>query len=138
VFLNKDEAIGIVSRMHGDFSLDNLNDEKFLLERLMELETKVVALTDGKRGAWVASGGEIIFSEGLMVAAVDSTGAGDAFLSGFLAAYVKEKSSEECLRWGIANSASVVEHYGAIEGLLPEEEILKKAKNIKTEIISRA
>lgn len=135
VFLNKDEAVEVVSKMNADVSLDMINEEKFLLGKLIGLEPKIVALTDGKRGAWVADGERIIFAEGLNVPALDSTGAGDAFLSGFLAAYIKEKSPEECLQWGIANSASGVQYYGAIEGLLDEEKILEKIKDVKTEIV---
>jgi sugar/nucleoside kinase (ribokinase family) len=126
VFVNKDEAIEIVRALDEKISDGNLNNEEFLVRKLKNLEPKVVALTDGKRGAWVlGEDGKILFSEGLVVLAVDSTGAGDAFLSGFLAAYIKEKDLAECLKWGIANSAGVVGHYGAIEGLLDEENIIK-------------
>lgn len=133
VFVNKDEAIGLVSKMRQDVSLNMINNEKLLLEKLMSLEPKNVIITDGKRGAWAANREKMIYVKGLVVPAVDSTGAGDAFLSGYLAAYIKEKPFNECLQWGIASSASVVEHYGAIEGLLTEEKILERMKNIKVE-----
>jgi sugar/nucleoside kinase (ribokinase family) len=131
VFLNKDEAIEIVSKMHEDISLETLNDEKFLIEKFAKLEIETVIITDGKRGAWVGSGGKIFFTKGLEVPAVDSTGAGDAFCSGFLASLLKGKEIQECLQWGIANSSSVVCHYGAISGLLTENEISEKIKNIE-------
>jgi ribokinase len=127
VFVNKDEAIEIISSLGEKYSNEELNSEKFLLERLLSLGAKIVTLTDGKRGAWVFSDDEIISSGEVSVStAVDSTGAGDAFASGFLASYVKEKEISECLKWGIAQSTSVVTHYGAIEGLLSEEEMLNK------------
>jgi sugar/nucleoside kinase (ribokinase family) len=135
VFLNKDEAIEIVSHMYADASLEMINSEKFLLEKLISLEPKVVVITDGERGAWATDGEATVFAEGLRVLAVDATGAGDSFLSGFLAAYIKEKELSECLRWGISNSANEVQFYGAIDGLLKEEEIEQKNMDIKTEEI---
>jgi sugar/nucleoside kinase (ribokinase family) len=130
VFLNKDEAIEIVSNMHEEISKDSLNDEKVLMEKLIGLGIKVVVITDGKRGAWAGSEGQIFFVSGLEVAAVDSTGAGDAFCSGFLSALLKEKEINECLTWGIGNSSSVVCHYGAIQGLLDEEKMQEKIKTL--------
>jgi len=80
-------------------------------------------LTDGKRGAWGCIGGDVSHIEALLENAVDSTGAGDAFASGFLASYIKDNDLEECLRWGIANGGSVVNFYGGVEGLLSEPQI---------------
>jgi len=135
VFVNKDEAIEIVSSMHNDVSFEMMNNEKFLLEKLSKLEPKVVVLTDGERGAWASNGKNIFYSPAEKVKAVDSTGAGDSFLAGFLAAYIKEKEIIDCLKWGIVNSASEVQYFGAIDGLLEEKEIIEKAQNIKTETI---
>ncbi len=124
VFLNKDEAIEIISQMD-NFSVSEMEDEKFLLEEMRKLGAKVVALTDGVRGAWASDGNEIFFVPGKKVNAVDSTGAGDAFASGFIGAYLKKKTLQECLNWGIANSSHEVQFYGAIEGLLDEKNISK-------------
>ena len=136
VFVNKDEAIEIVKAMGENFSDADLNNEEFLVKELKSLEPKVVALTNGKNGAWVLEeGGMMLFAKGISVSAVDSTGAGDSFLSGFLAAYIKEKDLTECLKWGIALSASVVQHYGGIEGLLSEDELLKKTEEVEVKEI---
>lgn len=137
VFVNKDEAIEIVSHMKVKEKItdENLNSEKFLLEKLISLEPKVAVITDGRRGAWASDGKNIIYSPALEVKAVDSTGAGDAFSTGFLAAQMKGKEISECLKWGIANSSSEVQFYGSIEGLLDEEKIIKKAEEVKTESV---
>lgn len=124
LFLNKDEALEILSQV-GKFSIAELDDEKFLAQELKKLGAEIVVITDGVRGAWVSDGGEVFFVPGRKVNAVDSTGAGDAFASGFLGAYFKEKTLKECLDWGIINSSSSVQFYGAIAGLLDEEEIMK-------------
>ncbi|MFZ2226119.1 MAG: carbohydrate kinase family protein [Candidatus Moraniibacteriota bacterium] len=127
LFLNKDEALEILSQL-GDFSKENLADENFLVGELKKLGAQIVVITDGVRGAWASDGEEVFFVPGQAVNAVDSTGAGDAFASGFLGAYFKEKPLKVCLDWGIANSSSSVQFYGAIKGLLDEERILDKSK----------
>lgn len=123
LFLNKDEALEILSQLV-NFSIADLDDENFLLKELKKLGAQIVVITDGVRGAWASDGGETFFVPGKKVNAVDSTGAGDAFASGFLGAHLKGKTLQECLDWGIANSSSSVQFYGSIEGLLDEDGIL--------------
>jgi ribokinase len=123
LFLNKDEALEILSQT-GNFSTAELKDENFLLQELKKLGAGIVVITDGVRGAWASDGDETFFVPGRKVNAVDSTGAGDAFASGFLGAHLKDKTVQECLEWGIVNSSHSVQFYGAIEGLLDEEGIL--------------
>lgn len=44
---------------------------------------------------------------------VDTTGAGDQYAAGFLAAYARGESPDVCGRWGSACAAEVISHYGA-------------------------
>lgn len=126
IFLNKDESMEILSASSEKYSSEELNNEEFLVKKIHSLGPNVVAVTDGIRGAWGYDGKEIIHLPGIKVDAKDSTGAGDAFSSGFLAAHIKGKNLEECIKWGIANSTSTVQYYGAIEGLLDENKISNK------------
>jgi ribokinase len=117
--LNKDEAIEIILGTQKEISREHLNDEIFLLQTLKNSGANIIGMTDGKRGAWGFDGHEywhcpIYTANGL----VDSTGAGDAFGSGFFAALLEGKSVADGLRWGIAESGSVIGAYGAIAGLL--------------------
>lgn len=128
VFLNKDESIEIISFSDKSIEKEKLDDESFLLEKLKEMGPKVIVITDGVRGAWGKKEDEIFFVPGRKVNAVDSTGAGDSFCSGFLAAYIKEKEIKECMQWGISNSSHEVQFYGSIDGLLKEGEIEKNIK----------
>lgn len=127
LFVNKDEAIEIVLSANNK----KIDDEKYLLQELKKLSAKIVVITDGARGAWASDGKETFFVPGLKVPAIDSTGAGDAFSSGFLGAHIKGKKIDECLKWGIINSSNEVRFYGAIEGLLREEEIAKRVGNVE-------
>jgi len=132
LLLNKDEAIELVMQAKIDLPQDRLDDEMYLLETLARIGAKVAGMTDGKRGAWSFDGKEywycpIYTKNGV----VDSTGCGDAFGSGFFAALLEGNSIEQALKYGMANSGSVVGAYGAIEGLLTADEM----KNIVEKII---
>ncbi len=136
LFLNKDESMEIIMSVNGEqeaVSSEKINDEKYLLEELEKLGAKVVVMTDGTRGAWAYDGKEKFYVPARKVPAVDSTGAGDSFASGFLAAYIKGNDLSECLKWGIANSSSAVCSYGGVYGLLNEDNILDKVGDVKTE-----
>jgi ribokinase len=125
LFLNKDESIEVISGLEEKYSTEELNKEEFLAKRLLKLGAKIVVITDGIRGAWAYDGEGLFFVPGEKVNAVDSTGAGDSFAGAYIAAHIKEKDLKECLKWGIANSSSVVQHYGSIEGLLDIPSIIK-------------
>jgi sugar/nucleoside kinase (ribokinase family) len=131
-FVNKDEAIELLSGL----GLAADGNEADLIKKIKDLGTAVATITDGTRGAWVFNGKKIIHAEALMVEKpLDATGAGDAFSSGFMGAYLKGKGLEECLRWGIANGGNVVNFYGGTKGLLEEGVMEEKIKEIKVENI---
>jgi len=132
LIINKDEAIEIMASV-SQSSDSKLNDEKFLIKKAREIGTKMVVITDGIRGAWGFDGKEILHVDALVRKAVDTTGAGDAFTSGFLAAHLKEKNLEEALKWGIINSSNSVTEYGGQKGLLTQEEIEKNISKVNIE-----
>lgn len=130
-FVNKDEAIEIVSGLGDETITELLENEEYLAKVLRRLGAKIVVITDGERGAWCFDGNEFLHSEALMRKAVDTTGAGDAFTSGFFAAYLKGKGLATALKWGIANSSSSVMEYGGQKGLLSQQEMLMMIEKIK-------
>lgn len=131
VFLNKDEAIDVVSHVRKSFEKEQLDQETVLITSLKELGSKIVVITDGIRGAWVYDGNMLFHVEAVKVErAADTTGAGDAFLSGFFSAYLQGKDLAECAKWGVANSSHTVRFYGAGEGLLDEKDIIIHAQKV--------
>lgn len=124
LLLNKDEAIELLLQSEARPTPDELNDELFLLEKLHAAGAKVIGMTDGKRGSWGYDGNEYWFCPIYTRAGVlDSTGAGDAFGSGFFAAHMAGAPLSRALQYGIANSGSVVGFYGAIDGLMIRADI---------------
>ena len=59
------------------------------------------------------------------VQVVDTTGAGDSFCSGFLAAYSREKTLEECMELGNAAGAVSVTQKGATTAIKSHDQIMK-------------
>ncbi len=92
-------------------------------EAIGQTKTEILAVTDGNNGATGTIKGKPIRKPAVGENAVEPTGAGDAFSSGFLGALFYGKNIEEALDWGLKNSASVIRKIGAIEGLLNYERI---------------
>ena len=100
---------------------------KVLAELLSHLANYVpsVIITDGSMGA-VATDGKETYRFGIYedVRIKDTTGAGDAFGSGFLAHLAAGNSFQQSLIFGSANSTSVVANLGAKKGILTGAEEL--------------
>lgn len=131
LLLNKDEAIEMVMYFNTEAKQEQLQDEEFLVRELHVYGAKTVAMTDGIRGAWGYDGSEVRFVAPILQKAVDATGSGDAFGSGFLAAWVQGYGLEKSLQWGISNGGNVVRYYGAREGLFRSGEIEEIANQIE-------
>lgn len=76
------------------------------------------ALTDGERGAYVRSSGKTLFAPSLKAKRINTTGAGDAFGSAFVAAIHKKHDIKTALAAGMLNATSVIGQFGAKTGIL--------------------
>ncbi|MNC72984.1 2-dehydro-3-deoxygluconokinase [compost metagenome] len=83
----------------------------------------------GKEGAMVSNGIETLTFDTKATKIEDTTGAGDAFWSGFYAALVKGDTLKEALELGFAVSAYKLKFMGAVVNL-PTLEVLKQQFNL--------
>ncbi|MBI2671226.1 carbohydrate kinase family protein [Candidatus Woesearchaeota archaeon] len=109
LILNKEEA---------QLVLGKKIEIKELLIGLKKLGPKIVVITDGKNTIHAINERCSYKLEPYKVKIVSTLGAGDAFAAGFLGSYIKNESIETSLRIGAANSASVLQHYGATTNTL--------------------
>lgn len=72
-----------------------------------------VVIKNGADGALAQFGEHKYHSPAFAVTPLDTTGAGDSFNAGFLAAYLKHMPIETCLRWGNYCGAQSTLDYGA-------------------------
>jgi sugar/nucleoside kinase (ribokinase family) len=83
-----------------------------------------VVIKLGPRGCAIYAANEEIVCPGIAVDAVDTTGAGDCFVAGFLAARRRGYSLARAGWFANAVGALNVQCIGAVEGVLSEEGVL--------------
>ncbi len=92
-----------------------------IFKTLHQFGAKLVCLTLGKEGSKLSEQGAPV----IKIAAlkldriVDATGAGDAFWSGFLFAYLNKKTSLECMEVGMQMAAIKLQNVGRIPDYIP-------------------
>lgn len=113
-FPNNDEA----ERLCGE------TDPARQARRFRELGIRTVVVTCGGRGS-VLLGPQAELKSGIHpVEAVDATGTGDAFVSGYLFGLLRGVDAVECLKLGTAMGASCVRSMGATTGVFNAPELL--------------
>lgn len=90
---------------------------------LISLGPKRVLLTDGSRGAYVATPDEIVFCPSVDCVVAGTAGAGDAFTSTYAAYEALGAPPAEALKAATLNAASVVGHVDTQAGLLRRDEL---------------
>lgn len=76
-------------------------------------DVKLAALTRSERGSVIICGEETHRIAAAPTTVVDTTGAGDAYAAGFLAALTQGHALPECGRWGSVAAAECIGHFGA-------------------------
>jgi len=90
---------------------------------------KIVGIKMGEEGSYFRTRDEEVWMKPFQVPVADTTGAGDAFIAGFLAGYIKGWGLEESARLANAVGACCVRSIGASSGILTWEETMDFIKN---------
>ncbi len=138
VILNREEAAYLTGV--------DYQKEKDIFKKLDRAIAGIALMTDGARGGLVSDGANIYKYGVFPQKAIDSTGAGDAFGSGFVSGLIRTGESCEkntcrignikyAIRLGAANAASAIERIGAKEGILTKKEFEKSKRWKKLKIV---
>lgn len=92
----------------------------------------IVIVTNGAEGVYAATNNTLYFHPSLPVKITNTVGAGDAFGSCFVASIWQGKPIEQAIIHGIINSASVICHKDAKQGLLSSAQIKNYAQKLGT------
>ncbi len=114
--LNKEEAELIVGA----------DSMAYLGRKLHSLGPNYVVITDGKKGAYCFYDDVLYFAHTNHVPPLETTGAGDAFASSFLAGMILKDDVSFAMRLATTNAESVISYHGAKNKLLT----LKEARAI--------
>ena len=97
-------------------------DERAAAAFFLEQGVRNVVIKLGSRGSYFRSAGEEFWCGTYSVPVADSTGAGDAYVAGFLTGLLRGESHEACARLATACSAGVIQSVGASSGMRSLEE----------------
>ncbi len=120
-----------------DFLVLNLEEAKLLagehgikelLKKLRSYGPSVVAITNGKEGAYAHNKHSYFIPAG-KIKVKETTGAGDAFASSFLTGLILKDDIKFALKLASANSESVIKNLGAKNKLLTLKEAKQNIKN---------
>lgn len=130
IFLNREEAEELAC---SEGACEAIEDNKVLLQKIQKLGPKRVIITEGEKGSYYSDGNIINFEPAFRKSGpvIDTTGAGDAFGSTFLACIIRGIDISQAQKMAAINSAQVTQFIGAQEGLLTTKEIGDKLKEVK-------
>lgn len=103
-----------------------LLDAHLFFKEIISHGPKIVVVTNGAEGVYVATKEEIVFHPSLPTHIVNTLGAGDSFGSCFVAKHLEGKTIKEAMLYGIINAASVLNHLDAKSGLLTASELERR------------
>ncbi|WP_428911785.1 carbohydrate kinase family protein [Niallia sp. Krafla_26] len=115
--------------------ITGISDEKKALQSLFQGDVEVVVYTQGGKGASVLTKDKVFFHEGYKVNVIDTTGAGDAFIGGFLFVLLRnhvsimnlktyvEEHANELLLFANASGALTTTKKGGISALPTLQEV---------------
>ena len=115
---------------HALGSLTGERDLERALRALRRRHAGMLCVTLGARGAMLLDGDRLYHEPGFQVAVLDTTGAGDVFRGGFIAALLRGDLPGDILRFANAAAAISCTRLGAINGTPTLEEAQALARSL--------
>ncbi len=110
-------------RILSGMDTDTDNQVKAAAQTLLDKGASCVVVKLGTRGAMLVSGQTAVHLPGFEVRAIDTTGAGDAFVAGFAIALLEKKSPAEAVRFANAAAALSTMAVGAQSAMPNREQV---------------
>jgi len=104
--------------------LSGIEDEKEIAKIFLELGAKNVVIKLGDKGCYIKNKTEEHYVKGYEVEVVDTNGAGDSFVAGFITGLVNGWDLKKCGNFANAVGAHCVMAVGASNGIKSKDEIL--------------
>lgn len=122
--VNLDEAIELL--LSRGEKIKQVNPRQ-IVKSLHQFGQQMTVVTCGDKGVYVLSGNKLLFKSAVRPnKVINTTGAGDAFGSGFLAGLIKYRGNiSRAMALGTYNSSNVVSHIGAEAGILTAQKLAK-------------
>ena len=117
------DIIGERINIGEEHQVENRSDVRALAQVFLEAGVKHVAITDGGRGAQCFDGQNHYLVAAQKTVILDTLGAGDAFSTGYMTAYLKDLPTKTCIRYACKASNGVIQAYGGQAGQLTEKEM---------------
>lgn len=119
--------------------LDNKSclDLRLFCSYVQHYGTKIVVVTNGAEGVYVAADNCLYFYPSKPVNVVSTLGAGDAFGSGFVGHLVRGGTVEQAIMYGMANCHAVIGDYGAQTGLLYADALAQAAQTFDLSLLQK-
>jgi sugar/nucleoside kinase (ribokinase family) len=122
VSLNREEAAALTGKKDADL--------RGIVRAMQKLVVHSV-ITDGPKGAYAVSPGEVLHAAVVPAKRINLTGAGDAFTSGYAIGLLHYHDARTALALGTLNATGVVQNMGAKAGILhhmPSKHELSRVK----------
>jgi ribokinase len=103
----------------------DIADAKLAGAWFLEKGVRTAIITLGERGSVLVTQEKTLHIPGLVVEAIDTTGAGDIFSGAFLSAYSKDGDLENAILFANAAAALSTRRLGVIESIPAQEDVVQ-------------
>ena len=125
-FLPSEEEAGLITGQSSPWKM---------ADSLLDMGTKNVLIKMGDKGAYFKNAQSCFKIATHKVQAIDTTGAGDSFVAGFLTGLIQGWGIKDCARFGTSAASFCVKKIGSTAGITSYEEVFAYMQNDPVEII---